>query len=230
MTSETYDVEVEVGFKTYLEGTGDAALKLAKLCSRLAIECDVKLILTVQPTDIYRISRGVLTPVITQHVDAIRPGRHTGWLLPEAAKAAGAVGSFLNHCEKPLTMNQIKKTIERLHELDMISLVSARDIESIKEIALFNPDIIMVEPPELVGTGKAVTQVKPEIVTNAVKEIRKIDSDIRVLCGAGISSREDVKKAIELGADGVGITSFVLLANDQEAAMRDILEGVTMVH
>mgnify|MGYP000229831788 CR=1 FL=1 len=219
-------IDVEIGFKTYFEGTGENALKLAKLCSTLASEYGLTIAVSVQTADIYRISREVDVPVLAQHVDAITYGRHTGWLLPEAAKEAGAIGSLLNHCERPLSLKLIKKTIERLKELDMLSVVCARSVEMSKKIAKFEPEIIMVEPPELVGTGIAVSKVKPELIRNAVKEIKKINPNVQVFCGAGISGKEDVKRALELGAEGVGISSFVVCAKDQRAALKEILDGV----
>jgi len=223
-------IDVEIGFKTYFEGTGENALKLAKLCSNLASEYDLNVAITVQTADIYRISKEVNIPILAQHVDAITYGRHTGWLLPEAAKAAGAIGSLLNHCERPLSLNLIKKSIERLRELNMLSLVCARNVEMSKKIARFEPDMIMIEPPELVGTGIAVSKVKPEVVRDAVKEIKKINSNIQVLCGAGISSKEDVERALKLGAEGVGLSSFVVCAKDQRAALKEMLDGVISNH
>ncbi len=41
-----------------------------------------------------------------------------------------------------------------------------------------------------------------------------------------ISGCEDVKKAIELGADGVLLASFITKAKDPEAATREIVDGL----
>lgn len=220
---------LEIGFKTYAQATGDAALRLAKICSELASVYGVNVIITVQQADIYRISKEVKIPVLAQHVDPILPGKHAGWLLPEAAKAAGAVGSMLNHSERPLQMSEIKKSIERLRELEMISLVCAESVEASKQIATFKPDMIMVELPELIGSGRAISKVKPEVILNTVKEVHKIDPRIKVLCGAGISGRRDARMALELGADGVGVSSYVVCAKDQRVAIREILESMISV-
>lgn len=48
------------------------------------------------------------------------PGRGCADILPEGLKAAGAVGVMINHCEKPMSLPQMKKTIDRARELDFL--------------------------------------------------------------------------------------------------------------
>ena len=215
-----------INFKTYAEATGEAALRLARIVSELVSEYKVSVAISPQHVDIATLARGAKIPVLAQHVDAISPGSHTGWLLPEAAKAAGAVGSLVNHSERWLTLEEIQKTVGRLRELGMVSVVCAKDVEVSKRVAAFKPDAVAVEPPELIGTGRAVSKVKPEVVSGAVQAVHEVNPDVRVLCGAGISSGEDVRVALELGAEGVLLASHVVCAKDQRAAMRDIIEGV----
>ena len=217
---------IVVNFKTYAQATGEAALKLAQLISELASELNVNSAVAPQHVDLNPIARVVNIPVLAQHVDAISPGSHTGWLLPEAAKAAGAVGSLVNHSERQLPMDEIRRTIEKLRELGMWSIVCAKDVEVSKRVAAFKPDAVAVEPPELIGKGRAVSKVEPQVVSGAVKAVHEVDPAVRLLCGAGISSGEDVRIALELGAEGVLLASHVVCARDQRAAMRDIIEGV----
>ncbi len=47
-----------------------------------------------------------------------------------------------------------------------------------------------------------------------------------MLCGAGVTNGEDVKAAIELGADGVLLASGVVKAKDPRAALLDLVSGV----
>ena len=217
---------VVVNFKTYSQATGEAAVGLARTISELALEKGVSTAVAPQHFDLATVAREVKIPVFAQHVDPISPGSHTGWLLPEAAKAAGAVGSLVNHSERQLPMDEIRRTIERLRELGMWSIVCAKDVKVSKQVADFKPDVVAVEPPELIGTGRAVSKVKPEVVSGAVEAVHEVDPAARVLCGAGISGGEDVRVALELGAEGVLLASHVVCAKDQRAAMRDIIEGV----
>ena len=90
-------------------------------------------------------------------------------------------------------------------------------------VAKFNPNYIAVEPPALIGTGISVTSAKPEIVTDSIKAVKKV-KNIPVVCGAGITNGEDVKKAIKLGTKGALAASGIVKARNQESALRDLVK------
>ena len=75
----------------------------------------------------------------------------------------------------------------------------------------------------MIGTGIPVSQANPEIVENTVNEIHKINKEINVLCGAGISTGEDMKAALELGSQGVLLASGIIKADDQKQALLDLV-------
>src|SRR4030042_4966432 len=91
-----------INFKTYKQG--EVAIKLAK-----AIEgVDKSIIISVQASDIYEIAKATRLRVYVQHVDYQKKGKATGYILPEAIKKDGAVGSFLNHSEHKLNFSVLK--------------------------------------------------------------------------------------------------------------------------
>ena len=57
-------------------------------------------------------------------------------------KDAGAVGVMVNHCEKPMSLPQIKATIDRAKELDMYVFACADTLDEAKAMAQLHPDII----------------------------------------------------------------------------------------
>ena len=217
---------VIVNFKTYEEATGERAVKLAKVIAGVAKRKKVNVVVVPQTIDIYRVAKAVDVPVLAQHVDPLTSGRFTGWILPEAAKEAGAVGSLVNHSERALSMPEIELVVRRLRELGMTSVVCGRDVERSMEVARLAPDMVAVEPPELIGTGRAVSKVKPEVIGDTVREVRRVNPRIKVLCGAGIASGEDVYLALKLGAEGVLLARAVACARNPRAAIEDIVEGV----
>ncbi|MDI6819427.1 MAG: triose-phosphate isomerase [Candidatus Hodarchaeaceae archaeon] len=217
---------VIVNFKTYASATGERAVELARLIVEVASEKGISVAIAPQHADIHRVASVVDIPVLAQHVDPISPGGHTGWILPEAAKEAGAIGALVNHSEHRLRLFDIEQIIKRVKELGMVSIVCADNVSISKSVAALGPDMIAVEPPELIGSGISVSKVKPDVVRNTVEEVHKVNPDVRVLCGAGISVGEDVSVALQLGAEGVIIASGVVQAKDQRAAMLDIAEGV----
>jgi triosephosphate isomerase (EC 5.3.1.1) len=62
---------------------------------------------------------------------------------------------------------------------------------------------VAIEPPELIGTGRAVSRVAPDVVRRGVEAVRSVSGDVKVLCGAGVTNGEDVRAALRLGAVGV---------------------------
>jgi len=217
---------VLVNFKTYTEATGENAVKLAKLISEISGRGGVSAAVAPQTVDLATIAKEVDIPVFAQHIDPIKPGRNTGFISPESAKAGGAVGTLVNHSEHKLPHDQVKAVVTRAREAGLHTVACTADMEESRKIAEFAPDMIAVEPPELIGSGISVSKAKPEVVKNSVKVVKEINPAIKVLCGAGITSGEDVTKALELGAEGVLIASGVVCAKDQRAAFQDIVNGV----
>lgn len=217
---------VIVNFKTYPESTGKNAVKLAQLISEVSKRSGVVAAVAPQAVDIAPIAGKVRIPVLAQHIDPIKPGRNTGWISPESAKAAGAVGTLVNHSEHKLPLDQVAQVVARAKEAGLLTVACAADIEESRCIAELAPEMIAVEPPELIGTGIPVSKAKPEVVRNSVRAVKDVNSRIKVLCGAGITSGEDVAKALELGAEGVLIASGVVCAKDQRTAIQDIVNGM----
>ena len=141
-------------------------------------------------------------------------------ILPEAVKAAGAVGVMLNHAEKPLTMEAVEKTIKRADEVGLATIVCADTVEDVKTIAKMSPNLIVAEPTELIGTGQTSDS---NYVLDTINTVREINPDIMVLQGAGISNGQDVYNTIKLGAQATGSTSGILKAVDPYAMVEEML-------
>lgn len=209
----------EVGPKCYM--WGERMLKLAKAVDEIAHKYDLDVIVTPQYADIRLIAENTkYIHVYAQHMDSLAPGRGLGAVLPESLKAAGAVGVMLNHAEKKLTLEEVKRTIERADEVGLATIVCADTVEEIKEIAMMGPNLIVAEPTDLIGTGVASDM---GYVVDTIEAVRKINPDIMVLQGAGISGPDDVANVIRAGAQATGCTSGIIRAADPEAAAEEML-------
>jgi triosephosphate isomerase (TIM) len=217
---------IALNVKTYTEATGVNALEIARLMEKIAKETGVSMAIAVQAADITRCANTVSIPAFAQHIDPIKPGSSTGWTLPEAVKAAGAVGTLINHSEHRLLLADIDTCITRAKELRLDSLVCTNNVATSKAVATFSPSMIAVEPPELIGGDISVTTADPEIVSTTVKAVREINKTVVILCGAGVKSGKDVGMAVELGAQGVLLASGVVKAKDKEAVLRDLASGI----
>jgi len=211
-----------VNFKTYIEATGKRAVLLAKTADEVSMETGATIIVAPQFTDIEPVSKTVDIPVFSQHVDSVKAGAHTGHVLVEAVKSAGAEGSVLNHSERRISSSEITESLRLCANADLLSLVCADTTKAGVDIAKMLPDMIAVEPPELIGTGISVSKTRPELITETVKQIRTVNRTVKILCGAGVTTAEDVAKALELGSEGVLVASGVVKSKDPRA----VLEGM----
>jgi len=216
-----------VNFKTYIEATGKKAVQLAKLAEEVTHECDICIAVAPQFTDIYQMAQKVNIPIFAQHMDFVKPGSFTGHILPESIKEAGAVGTLINHSERRLKLADIDATIARAREVDLLSVVCANNAAVSAAVSALKPDMIAVEPPELIGTGIPVSKAKPEVVTGTVELVKRINPDVVILCGAGIMRGEDVAAALRLGTEGVLVASGVVKAKDPYKVLLEFAEAVT---
>lgn len=210
-----------VNFKAYKEACGKNAVKLAKICEEVSKKSKVQISVAVQAADIESVARSVSVPVLAQHVDAIEAGPYTGWTLPESVRDAGAVGSLLNHSELKLPPAMLMRAVKRLKKLGMISIVCADNPVEEQSIVSAAPDMLAIEPPELIGGKVSVSKARPELISESVRRA----GDIPVFVGAGVHTSEDVRTALKLGAKGVLVASGVVLAKDQKKALLELVKG-----
>lgn len=218
-----------VNFKTYSEATGEAALKLAKAAEKVSLESEVCIGVAPQFADISAISREVNIPVFAQHIDPVKPGSYTGYILPESVRLSGAVGTLVNHSERRLKLAEIDAVIARAREVNLLTVVCTNNEAVSAAAAALKPDMIAVEPPELIGTGIPVSKAKPEVVTNTVENVRRVNKEVVILCGAGITNGEDVTAALKLGTEGVLVASGIVKAKDPYKAILDFAQATTRV-
>lgn len=214
---------VILNYKTYLESSGENALELARALKSASEESGITMVAAPQAADIYRIQDQISLPIFAQQIDPITPGGHTGSNLIETLIEAGISGSLINHSENRMKLADIDEVIQLCKQNDIESCVCTNNIATSKAIATFSPDAVAVEPPELIGTGIPVSQAQPEVVEDSVKGVKSINKKIKVLCGAGISTGDDMKAAMDLGADGVLLASGIVKAENPKEALLDLV-------
>ncbi|NWG09876.1 MAG: triose-phosphate isomerase [Nitrososphaerales archaeon] len=211
-----------INFKNYPEVSGDGAIRLARVAEKVAKELDVEIVLAPPTPDLSRVARSVTIPVFAQHTDLAKPGSTTGFIVPEVVKACGGVGTILNHSERRVPIKVIEELIPRLKGLGLYSVVCAKTPREVKDRAVLLPDYVAVEPPELIGTGRAVSKVKPDVISRSVDEVRGVRDSVKLICGAGITSGEDVAIALELGAFGILVASGVIKSESWDSKIREL--------
>ncbi len=212
-----------VNFKSYVWGR--EALKIAKKMEKIAQESSVYLCAIPQIVDIFLIAKKTELPVFSPHLDSLTPGRGTGRILPEAVKEAGAVGVLLNHAEYNLPLDVISKTMKRAQEVGLISMVASSSPEEAEAIATLGAEVIIVEPPDRIGTLESVGKDK-EFVSQSIKKVKKINPKTIVICGAGVSSGRDIEELVRLGVEGTGSSRAIFEAKDPAGKLVEMVEAL----
>ncbi|MCL7415604.1 MAG: triose-phosphate isomerase [ANME-2 cluster archaeon] len=217
---------IVLNFKTYTEGTGSNAVAIAQACRQVAEETGANIVASPQLPDIYRVASSVDIPVFSQHMDGVGAGSYTGHITAQTIKEAGATGTLINHSERRLGLAQIEAAVEAARGAGLVTIICTNNIPTTRAASALGPDYVAVEPPELIGSGIPVSKADPEVVLGSVEAVQRVNPNVKVLCGAGISKGEDLKAAIELGSVGVLLASGVVKAQDPKAALYDLVSGI----
>lgn len=214
-----------INCKNYEEISGDKIIEFVKTAERVSKKHKVK-IAVAPPQHLLGIFSNSTIPILAQHVDDSRVGSTTGFVVPELLKKSKISGSLINHSEHRIQSKEIEKLVLKLRDLKMISVLCVKDVAEARKYVKLNPDYIAIEPPELIGSGKAISKEKPEIITKAVKVVKEAKNSTQLLCGAGIVSGEDVAKAIELGSKGILVASGIVKAKNWNKIMSDFAKSM----
>lgn len=141
-------------------------------------------------------------------------------------------GTFINHSDYKLSLEQINNLLEGCRTFFLKSLVFADNEGEFRMILQLSdnfgrplkPDFIAYEPPELIGSREtSVAKARPEIISRVAEMAR--EAGVPLVVGAGIKDAADVRKSISLGAVGVAVSSAVLLAGNRKAKIVEMAGG-----
>jgi len=229
MPTERLDTPlVVINCKVYPQGLGDRAVGLAaELEDAAASYPEATVAVAPSHPDLGPVREATDLPVLAQHADGHEPGSGTGRVLPESLDDLGVDGSLVNHAERQVGPKAAERSVARLADRGLGTIVCAEDAATVREMAGFAPTFVAMEPPELIGGDVSVTSADPGIVEDSVAAAREVDPDVPVLCGAGVKTGDDVATALELGTEGVLVASGVVKADDPGAALAGLLDGAT---
>jgi triosephosphate isomerase len=202
-----------INYKNYDEIAGKKAVELAQVADKVAKKYHIKIAIA-PPHHLLGSIKNYSGPLLAQHVDNAKMGSTTGFVIPELLKKSRIDGSLVNHSEHRIPQNDIIELVSRLKNLKMISVVCVKNVAEAAKYAKLNPTYIAIEPPELIGTGKAVSTERPELITKAAQAVRAAKNSTKLLCGAGIVTGDDVRRAIELGSSGILVASGIVKAKN----------------
>ncbi len=215
-----------INCKNYEEIAGDKIIKFIKIVEKISKKYKIKIAVAPPQHLVGLVSKSSI-PILAQHIDVSKVGSTTGFVVPELLKKSGVSGSLINHSEHRISSKEIAYLIPKLRDLKMISILCVKDVSEAKKYAKLNPDYIAIEPPELIGSGKAVSKEKPDLIIKAVEAVKSAKNKTKLLCGAGIVSGEDVSKASELGSQGILVASGIIKAKSWTTMISEFAKALS---
>jgi len=176
-----------INCKNYEEISGDKIKKFIKIAEQVSKKYKIKIAIS-PPQHLIGLVANSSIPILAQHIDDSKIGSTTGYIIPELLKKSKVKGSLINHSEHRISSKEIEKLVLKLKELKMISIVCVKDVAEVKKYLKINPDFIAIEPPELIGSGKAISTEKPDLIQKAASIVNDSKNKTKLLCGAGIVS------------------------------------------
>ncbi len=208
--------------KSYL--WGKESLELAKHADKVAKETGLTIFFTCPYADIRMIAKHTSHIVVTaQNMEALRPGRGMGHVLPESLVDAGARAVVFNHAENTKTLEELSACMKRAKELDLVTIVCADSLIESKAVAEFEPDVILAEPTELIGTGETAGE---DYIIGCSSAIKAISPKTKVMIASGITTGEDCYKVVYNGADGTGSTSGIVNAPSRTGRIDEMIAAI----
>ena len=214
-----------INCKNYEEISGDKIIKFVKIAEKVSKKYKVKIAIA-PPQHLIALVANSSIPILAQHIDDSKVGSTTGFVIPELLKKSKVSGSLINHSEHRISSKEIVKLVSKLKKLKMISVLCVKNVSEARKYAKLNPNYIAIEPPELIGSGKAVSKEKPVLIIKASDAVKSAKNNTRLLCGAGIVSGEDVAKAIELGSKGILVASGIIKAKDWNKVITEFAKSM----
>lgn len=211
-----------INFKNYPEVLGEGSLRLAASAVRVASRLDVELIVAPPVPALALLTAKLEIQVFSQRVDDAEEGKSTGSVVPEALKGWMCSGSLVNHSESRVPLETVGRVVSRMKKIGLATCVCAENPDEVSAVSGFEPEMIAIEPRDLIGTGMAVSRARPELVEDSVTAAREAGFRGTVLCGAGIVSGDDAASAVRLGAQGILVSSAVVRADDWESKISEL--------
>jgi triosephosphate isomerase (TIM) len=215
-----------INFKNYREVLGEGSVRLSQAAEREAAGAKVRVIVAPPTPMLGLVASKVSIPVYSQTVGPDAGEKSTGVLIPESVRAAGCQGAILNHSESRRDPAELTKLVPALGRSGLEVCLCAGTAAEAAALASLKPRYLAIEPPELIGSGVAVSRAKPRLVSDTVLAARDAGYDGPVLCGAGIVDGEDVRKAVELGSEGVLVSSSIVKAAAWQEKVRELARSL----
>jgi len=223
------DPHVLINFKAYDGTAARNGLSLLEQISTIQQRTGASFVVAPQIADLSLSAKESDIPVIAQVATAGNNRTHNGRVPIQTVAASGAAGVVVNHPENESSIRTIEREIAAAKTGGIESIVCVNSIEMGRAVLEFGPDWLLFERPADIASGTSMAETAPERVEQFVSMVDEKEPDTRVMLGGGISDGKAVAEAFRCGVDAVGAASAYVDADNKEAWLSEVANGMNAI-
>ncbi len=199
-----------INCKNYSQASGEAVARFIEYAEAASQNFGVEVLVAPPVVDTFYYALKTPERIISQSVDVVDYGSSTGHIPLYRLMDMGIMYSLINHSENRVEHMLIKDISLAANDAGFKLVVCVQSIDELSELIDLDvkPYAYAFEPPDLIGTGRSVSKYASKELIKAVEICN--ENNIPCLCGAGISTAEDVELAMEYGVSGILVASGIV--------------------
>ena len=182
---------------------------------------NVKVIICPNTLDLKDFSKSKKISIFSQSIDGCFFGANTGKVPIDFLKKLKVSGTLINHSENRISFDKIKDIINLCRKSKILCCVCAQNLNEVKKFDLLKPNFIAYEPKKLIGGNISVSNAKSKVIEEISSKIK----NSKLLVGAGVKNKDDIKNSLKLKAKGVLIASKIANSKNLKKDIIELLEG-----
>ncbi|MFH1779755.1 MAG: triose-phosphate isomerase [Candidatus Micrarchaeota archaeon] len=211
-----------LNFKSYSESVFPKSVSLVKAVEGVSEEFDVACC-PESPELLFLREKFPKSLFFSQNCYSTDFGAFTGHFGIKQLKALGTNGSLINHSERKEELDDLSRIIVEAKEEKFKLVVCVDSLKEAMHLVAFEPWAMAFEPPELIGSGNSVSSSQPDVVKKFISLLAVEAPSILPFVGAGVSSRDDLRTSLSLGAKGVLVSSAFVKSTNPRKWFKDFV-------
>jgi triosephosphate isomerase len=211
-----------LNFKINPEVFGEKGMQIAKIAEKISENLGITIVLCPPIVYLAKCAEIFNIPVFSQRVDNIKNGNITGKVSVDMLTESGASGSLINHTDNLMNLDNLETVIRLSRTLRLFTTVCTSNEAISAAVTKLDPNAIAFESNEFNKTDRSEAKFNKEFIENHVKRIRMENPRITPIYATDVYPQNNLKKAIELGIEGILIESTLIKAKDPYESLNGI--------
>lgn len=211
-----------INFKSFHLYKGSNCIKLAKEIEQISKQNSFPIAICPPIHCLSTIINEVDLPTFSQVVDPLLKGNFTAKMPIETLVDSGATGILLSD-DLSMSLKDSEFILRTARTLKLLTVFISTNVAISAAVSKLDPHGIAFSPPDYASDGTTVASSTLDPIENHIRRIKIENSRVFPICGAGIKTSADIKKAIELGSHGIMLDDQFLQSSDREKRISEFI-------